>query len=145
MTTIASEASGSRPSSVCAPPGVVRTIAPASSAGCSTSSRPLAVRNATSGRSLFPSRRRSSANASAAGGYARSADHVALREACIVPAPTTTTSAQARSSPITNRSDSLSSAISLFDCGSDGSATIPSIVSTKLAKSVGPSKPSEPS
>ena len=52
-----------------------------------------------------------------------------------MPEPTTTASAQARSSPITNRSAALPAAISLFDCGIDGIATTPSIVATKFANS----------
>ena len=45
---------------------------------------------------------------------------------------------------MTKRSAALSAAISLFDCSTDGIATTPSAVATKLAKRRGDSKPSEP-
>ncbi len=61
-----------------------------------------------------------------------------------MPDPITSTSAQARRSPSTNRSDSLPAAISLFDFGTDGIATTPSIVETKFAKTRGSSNPSGP-
>ena len=60
------------------------------------------------------------------------------------PTPITSTSAQARSSPSTNRSAALSPATILFDDGSDGIATTPSSVETKFANRRGSSNPSDP-
>jgi hypothetical protein len=102
------------------------------------------VTKTTVGRPGLPRRRRSSANASAAGGYTRSGRQVPFGEASIVPEPTSTASAHARSRPIRKRSASLSAAISAFDPGSSGIATTPSIVCTKLAKTDGSSNPSPP-
>ena len=98
----------------------------------------------TSGAGGFPSAARSSANASAAAGNACSGDHTDPGAAAIVPEPITTASAHARSSPITKRSARLSPATSRFEPGTDGIATMPSIVSTKFAKTVGPSQPIDP-
>jgi hypothetical protein len=50
-----------------------------------------------------------------------------------VPLPISTTSAAARSVPIRKRSASLPPLISRFEPGSEGTATTPSTVATKLA------------
>ena len=55
-----------------------------------------------------------------------------------------TTSASARSRPMTKRSASLPALISLFDCGTSGRATEPSSDATKFVYTVGPAKPSPP-
>ena len=91
------------------------------------------MRIATSGSSGRPSRRRSSANASAAGGKTFSGSHVPVGEDASVPAPISTTSAKARSMPMTKRSPALSAATRALERGIDGIATTPSIVETKLA------------
>ncbi len=117
------------------------TTAPCSSAGCCGSSAPLAVITASIGSGARPSRPRSSANSPAAGGCAFSGVQSALGEPCSVPEPTSTQSAAARSSPMTNRSVSLSPLISRFERGSERMATMPSSVSTKFAYRSGGSTP----
>ena len=106
---------------------VVRTIAPAANAGWAASTRPLRVSTTTSGSPERPMRARSSAKASAASGNACLGVQAPRGEASSVPEPTTTASAQARRSPITNRSAALAAAISLFDPGTDGIAVTPSM------------------
>ena len=100
----------------------------------SGSSEAPVVTTATAGCSDLPSRarklreralRRPDRRLRAAS--ARSATRAACRE------PISTTSANARSRPITNLSSSLSSAISAFERSSPGIATTPSSVSTKFA------------
>ena len=61
-----------------------------------------------------------------------------------VEAPMTRQSAHARRSPMTKRSRSLLSLISLVEAGTLGIATTPSSVETKFAKSRGCGKPREP-
>ena len=76
-------------------------------------------------------------------GNACSAVHSERGEAAIVPAPITTASAQARSSPITNRSAALPAAISLFDPAPTGSRRRrrPSRRSSRTARLLEPERP----
>ena len=95
----------------------------------------------TSGCSARPRAARSSANASAPRWECRLGRPAVLRRGEQRPDPTTIASAHARRSAMTNRSASLSSAISRFDRGTPGSATTPSSVSTKFAYTHSPGKP----
>ena len=113
------------------------TTAPAANAGWAGSIRPLAESTTTSGAAGRPSRARSSAKPAAAGGQACSGVQTDAGEAVSVPEPITSASAHARSSPITNRSEVLSPATSLFEPGTDGIATTPSMLATKFAKTRG--------
>ncbi len=102
------------------------------------------MRTTSSGVDGRSRRRRSSAKPAAASGNACAGVQTEPGAAVSVPDPTTIASAHARRSAITKRSAALSAAISLFEEGSDGTATTPSIVATKFANSLGSSKPSEP-
>jgi hypothetical protein len=70
--------------------------------------------------------------------------HRPFGDAWSVPEPIRTTSAAARSKPMTKRSSSLSSAIRRFARARPGMATTPSSDETKLATSRGPSNPNRP-
>ena len=101
------EAAGSLAPSTAFPHFVVRTSAPFSNTGWSTSIEPLRVRIATSGSGGSSNRSRSSSSASRVGGCGPPGAHSPCGEPCSVPDPTTMTSANARSKPIRNRSASL--------------------------------------
>ncbi len=88
--------------------------------------------------------RRSSVSSAAARGNAASAVQTFFGDASSVCDPITIASAHARRSAITNRSASLASAITRFELGIPGSATTPSIVSTKFAYTQSAGKPSVP-
>ena len=121
--------SGRRPRERAAPGSVVRTSAPSSSTGWSGGIDPEAVRIATRGlrvvgRARAGARRKPPRRA----GNTVSGRQRPRAEARSVPLPIRTTSAAARSSPITKRSASLPPEISRFEPGSDGIATTPSMV-----------------
>src|SRR5438105_3903747 len=77
-------------------------------------------------------------------GHARPGVQSERGAAFIVPEPITTASAHARRRPITNRSLALSAAMTRFELGSEGTATTPSALATKLTNTDGESKPSGP-
>src|SRR5581483_9351541 len=123
---------------------VVTTSAPAMNAGCDGWIEPSAVRTTSSGSGLKRRRWRSSPKSAPASGNACAGVQSDRGAAFIVPEPITTPSAQARRSPITNRSLALSAAIRRFEFGTEGIATTPSSVATKLTNRRGSSKPSGP-
>ena len=114
----------------------------AESPGCDRSSEPLAVTTTVVGWAVvIPRRRRHSAKASAEARWTWRAVHSWVGAARTVPAPTRTTSAMARSSPITNRSGSKNPLISPPpDAPSVSNATTPSSVDTKFAITAGRSR-----